>query len=73
MKDNYRLALKYNNVGTRENCSICGNSFKADIPLALFLENSQNAVCDQCAKKYGSDLYTLLDFYYRKSKIVVDY
>ena len=59
-KSNNKLAIKDNNLCKESPCAICGLPYEPDYGNTLFLENSWDAVCDDCGIKYAPELHKLL-------------
>ena len=50
------LVMKYNNCSHRESCLLCGESTKAPVGPAVFMERTWDAVCDACVEEYAPGL-----------------
>ena len=59
-----KLAIKYNNAGVNGVCPICGSRTEPKIPLAVFVQDSWTAVCDECGETFAPELNALLNIFY---------
>lgn len=65
-----QLVIKRNNMATRQCCAVCGEMAEIKAPLALYLFTFSSSfplrpVCRKCGTRYGPDLLSLLDYFYR--------
>lgn len=58
------LSIKYNNCAANGSCAICGGRTDPQIPLALFLRDTYDDVCDSCGEKHAPELYEMLRHFY---------
>jgi len=62
------LVIMPNNTGANCRCAICGKRTQPRIPYEIFLCDTFDEVCSECAKKYDTALAEMLEFYYTKSE-----
>ena len=60
------FAIKYNNAAVNGSCPVCGGRTNPQIPIALFVEDSNEDVCDECGRRYAPELMELLTHFYTK-------
>jgi hypothetical protein len=50
------FAIKYNNCSANGVCPICGRRTDPQIPLAIFLKDSYQEICDECVEQYAPEM-----------------
>ena len=71
------LVIKSNNCCIKEPCALCGEiESHADIPFAIFVEGTYDAVCAKCVNEHAPQLGELIQrgnemFWEKQEKLMV--
>ena len=61
---NPNLAISYTVTLKQRNCGICGRPCDVRAPLDIVETSARKPACKECAAKYASELYIMVNNYY---------